>query len=225
MQKASETSFTGDPLRALGERHQVNGAHLAETGGIRDFPRKVHGAARVVGARLAASHDSAAATWPVLRPWIAAERRFAGRMMARGRLSAAGYEFVRFGVKQAWACLFGGIMLALLIVTHFFYPRTRRSPATISCSSPRSRAGALLAFRLETLGGGEGHLHLPRRRHDHGDLQDRRRLVDLPRAELLPHRRRAAVLRLHVFVHRQLHLPLVDAVPLHVHAPARRYGR
>ncbi len=33
------------------------------------------------------------------------------------------YEFVRFGVKQGWACLFGGLMLALLIATHFGYPK------------------------------------------------------------------------------------------------------
>jgi len=32
------------------------------------------------------------------------------------------YEFVRFGVKQGWACLFGGLMLALLLATHFAYP-------------------------------------------------------------------------------------------------------
>jgi uncharacterized membrane protein YoaT (DUF817 family) len=33
------------------------------------------------------------------------------------RLPAPLAEFVLFGLKQAWACLFGGIMLALLIVT------------------------------------------------------------------------------------------------------------
>lgn len=32
------------------------------------------------------------------------------------------YEFVRFGVKQGWACLFGGLMVALLIGTHLWYP-------------------------------------------------------------------------------------------------------
>lgn len=31
-------------------------------------------------------------------------------------------EFLHFGFKQAWACLFGGLMLALLILTHYFYP-------------------------------------------------------------------------------------------------------
>jgi uncharacterized membrane protein YoaT (DUF817 family) len=32
------------------------------------------------------------------------------------------YEFVLFGVKQAWACLFGGAMLAALLLTHWLYP-------------------------------------------------------------------------------------------------------
>jgi uncharacterized membrane protein YoaT (DUF817 family) len=32
------------------------------------------------------------------------------------------YEFLLFGFKQGWACLFGGLMLALLLGTHFFYP-------------------------------------------------------------------------------------------------------
>lgn len=32
------------------------------------------------------------------------------------------FEFVAFGIKQAWACLFGGAMLALLLATFLFYP-------------------------------------------------------------------------------------------------------
>ena len=32
------------------------------------------------------------------------------------------FEFVSFGIKQAWACLFGGLMLALLLGTFLFYP-------------------------------------------------------------------------------------------------------
>lgn len=32
------------------------------------------------------------------------------------------YEFLLFGFKQGWACLFGGLMLALLLGTHLFYP-------------------------------------------------------------------------------------------------------
>ena len=32
------------------------------------------------------------------------------------------FEFLLFGFKQGWACLFGGLMLALLLATHFLYP-------------------------------------------------------------------------------------------------------
>ena len=42
--------------------------------------------------------------------------------MAERPVTAALYEFLRFGMKQAWACLFGGMMVALLIATHFWYP-------------------------------------------------------------------------------------------------------
>ena len=37
-------------------------------------------------------------------------------------LPAYFYEFLLFGFKQAWACLFGGLLLFLLLVTHLFYP-------------------------------------------------------------------------------------------------------
>ena len=32
------------------------------------------------------------------------------------------YEFGLFGFKQGWACLFGALMLMLLLGTHFLYP-------------------------------------------------------------------------------------------------------
>ena len=40
----------------------------------------------------------------------------------RSKLRGWAYEFLLFGLKQAWACLFGGAMLALLLGTHFFWP-------------------------------------------------------------------------------------------------------
>ena len=40
----------------------------------------------------------------------------------RGPVTQFLFEFVSFGVKQAWACLFGGLMLALLLGTFLFYP-------------------------------------------------------------------------------------------------------
>lgn len=40
----------------------------------------------------------------------------------RGDASRALYECVAFVIKQGWACLFGGVMLALIILTFLFYP-------------------------------------------------------------------------------------------------------
>lgn len=40
----------------------------------------------------------------------------------RGRLPAAGTEFVMFGLKMAWACLFAGAMLAAMIATALWWP-------------------------------------------------------------------------------------------------------
>jgi uncharacterized membrane protein YoaT (DUF817 family) len=37
-------------------------------------------------------------------------------------LAGALVEFAVFGLKQAWACLFGGLMLAAVIATHYFWP-------------------------------------------------------------------------------------------------------
>lgn len=62
------------------------------------------------------------------------------------------FEFFLFGFKQGWACLFGALMLALLLATHFFYP----------VSAPLSRydfltlmaiaiQAGMLVFRLETI--------------------------------------------------------------------------
>ncbi len=62
-----------------------------------------------------------AVEWPLIARFEAAEARL-GRSAARKRWTAAAYEFLRFGVKQAWACLFGGAMVALLIATHAVYP-------------------------------------------------------------------------------------------------------
>jgi len=43
--------------------------------------------------------------------------------MARRPATAVLYEFLRFGIKQAWACLFAGIIVGLLVATHWFWPR------------------------------------------------------------------------------------------------------
>ena len=46
-----------------------------------------------------------------MRPWA-----------ARSKWHGWAYEFLLFGLKQAWACLFAGAMLALIVGTHLFWP-------------------------------------------------------------------------------------------------------
>jgi len=66
--------------------------------------------------------ESAARGWPLLARFIARDEALSA-WAARRRSTHAVYEFVRFGVKQAWACLFGGLMVALLIATWAYYPK------------------------------------------------------------------------------------------------------
>ena len=117
---------------------------------------------------------------------------------ARG-LSGALVEFLVFGLKQAWACLFGGAMLALIIATRLLWPGRRaarplRLPGSRCDDDPGRNA------RLQAGDGrrSQGDPDLPCRRHRDGDIQDVGRIVDLSGGELPPHRRRAAFLRLHV---------------------------
>jgi len=62
------------------------------------------------------------------------------------------YEFALFGFKQGWACLFGGLMLGLLLLTHLFYPAqaplARYDFLTLAALAIQL---AMLAFRLETM--------------------------------------------------------------------------
>jgi uncharacterized membrane protein YoaT (DUF817 family) len=70
---------------------------------------------------------------------------------ARGAWARALHEFVCFGLKQAWACLFGGGMLALLLLTWAFYPGSawlaRYDFLTLAALALQC---LLLALRLET---------------------------------------------------------------------------
>lgn len=51
----------------------------------------------------------------------AAAHRLLDRMPQSG-LSGAAVEFLVFGLKQAWACLFGGALLGLIMATRFWWP-------------------------------------------------------------------------------------------------------
>ena len=93
---------------------------------------------------------SAATRWAPLSRGIALDARL-GAWASQRAVTRFGYEFVRFGIKQAWACLFGAIMLALLIGTHLFYPKgaalARYDFLTIAAIAIQV---AMLRFNLET---------------------------------------------------------------------------
>jgi uncharacterized membrane protein YoaT (DUF817 family) len=73
------------------------------------------------------------------------------RLPPRG-LSGALVEFLVFGLKQAWACLFGGAMLALIIATRLAWPDggpiARYDFLVLAALAIQV---AMLAFRLETV--------------------------------------------------------------------------
>ena len=145
--------------------------------------------------------------------------------MAQRRWTAALYEFLRFGVKQGWACLFGGIAVALMLLTWKFYPAhapLARYDFLFLCML--GVQAALLAGRLETSEEAKIILiyHLVGTRD--GAVQDRLRLLDLSGAELFSDRRRAAVLRLHVFLHRQLSSAGSGACSISASRAIRRSG-
>ncbi|MEE2878866.1 MAG: DUF817 domain-containing protein [Pseudomonadota bacterium] len=57
-----------------------------------------------------------------IRDTLSQHREAIRRSAVRGPWSQALFEFVSFGVKQAWACIFGGLLLALILATHLWYP-------------------------------------------------------------------------------------------------------
>lgn len=54
--------------------------------------------------------------------WRGLDRRVGRLARRRGRGAVFAYEFLCFGLKQASACLFGGLMVALLLATWRWYP-------------------------------------------------------------------------------------------------------
>jgi uncharacterized membrane protein YoaT (DUF817 family) len=61
------------------------------------------------------------------------------------------YEFALFVFKQGWACLFGALMLALLLGTHLFYPAdTAIARYDFLAVAALAIQIGMLAFRLET---------------------------------------------------------------------------
>ncbi|MGB8870165.1 MAG: DUF817 domain-containing protein [Rhodomicrobium sp.] len=99
------------------------------------------------------SHSASAATqWAPLGRFIQREQRIASWAKEKGPAALFSYEFVRFGIKQGWACLFGGLMLALLLATHLWYPKDALLARYdfLVLGAVAIQAG-MLAFRFETL--------------------------------------------------------------------------
>jgi uncharacterized membrane protein YoaT (DUF817 family) len=94
---------------------------------------------------------SAARLWPPLAHFVAAEARLGAWAEAKGPWVAGCYEFLRFGIKQGWACLFGGLLCATFIVSYFFYPPnvalSRYDALTLAAIVIQC---ALLALKMET---------------------------------------------------------------------------
>lgn len=94
----------------------------------------------------------AADDWPIVAAFAVREARLGAWFSARGPAMAGLYEFLRFGTKQGWACLFGGILLALIIATRLWYPQHAALPRYDALVIAAALVQiALLAFRLETL--------------------------------------------------------------------------
>lgn len=84
---------------------------------------------------------SAAQAWPILAAWLDAETTLARWAAQGGLVRRVCYEFVRFGLKQAWACLFGGLLLGLILVSRLWYPP--------ECAFPRYDALVLAALAIQ----------------------------------------------------------------------------
>jgi uncharacterized membrane protein YoaT (DUF817 family) len=86
-----------------------------------------------------------------LEAWLHARREAWRAAFVRGWFTSFVFEFVSFGVKQAWACLFGGLMLALLVGSFLFYPDdaplARYDFLTLAALGLQA---AMLATKLET---------------------------------------------------------------------------
>lgn len=57
-----------------------------------------------------------------LETWLHARREALRDRVVRGPVTLALFEFLAFGIKQGWACLFGALMLGVLVASFLFYP-------------------------------------------------------------------------------------------------------
>lgn len=69
----------------------------------------------------------------------------------QSRLRGYAFEFLWFGLKQGWACLFGGLMLAMIVGTFLFWPDAAPvSRYDVMVVGAVLIQAAMLLFRLES---------------------------------------------------------------------------
>ncbi|OAM78306.1 DUF817 domain-containing protein [Devosia elaeis] len=71
--------------------------------------------------------------------------------MPRGRLADGLIEFLVFGLKQAWACLFGGLMLGMILLTRLYWPEIGLNRYDFWFIAALLIQAGMILFKLETL--------------------------------------------------------------------------
>lgn len=71
--------------------------------------------------------------------------------LPRGALADGLVEFVVFGLKQAWACLFGGLMLGMILLSRFYWPELGINRYDFWFLAALAIQLGMIVFRLETL--------------------------------------------------------------------------
>ena len=71
--------------------------------------------------------------------------------LPRGRLADGLIEFIVFGLKQGWACLFGGLMLGMILLTRLWWPELGLNRYDFWFLMALAIQIGMLAGRLETL--------------------------------------------------------------------------
>lgn len=57
-----------------------------------------------------------------IEAWLRGRHEALRGRAVRGPVSGFAFEFICFGIKQGWACLFGALLLALILLTFLLYP-------------------------------------------------------------------------------------------------------
>ncbi|NII12063.1 DUF817 domain-containing protein [Oleiagrimonas sp. C23AA] len=86
-----------------------------------------------------------------VRGWQALDGALSRRARAGGRVGVFAHELLVFGLKQAWACLFGGLMLAMMLAARAWWPAdaplARNDAMTLGALAIQA---LMLMARLET---------------------------------------------------------------------------